>query len=190
MKEKNRETIAQSLYEKKELLDSKKEERARLYSYNKKKADQVQAEVLLLESELEILQKELLEADSNYTPPLPTQKSEKEKLYTIIAPLDRYMASGAAALEKRRFLLFFARHPKVVLAQMLHQGAMEAATLPKKMAPFKQGAYHNLCIEIEQFCQLLISHANQRWNSALYSGELLTLYKQWDKLVRCLRSNT
>ena len=108
MKEKNRETIAQSLYEKKELLDSKKEERARLYSYNKKKADQVQAEVLLLESELEILQKELLEADSNYTPPLPTQKSEKEKLYTIIAPLDRYMASGAAALEKRRFLLFFA----------------------------------------------------------------------------------
>ena len=186
MKEKNRESIAQKFYKTRENLDQKREMQKRLISYNPKKANKIQDEISILERDLSSLETALTKADNNYSPSKKEEPTEKELLYSLIAPLDQYMRQGAAALKKRRILLFFARHPKVVLAQMLYLAAKEAEILPKKIAPYKEGAYCDLCTKVEGFCQELVNHSNKRWNHALYSGEFLALYERWNSIIYAL----
>ncbi|MCH9610532.1 MAG: hypothetical protein K0U11_06720 [Gammaproteobacteria bacterium] len=186
MKAENREEIASNYYEKKEAVQRKKEEVARLLHYNKRGAEKSGIELKRLQSELASLKQRLDQADNSplTTPPPPTQK---ELLLQELTQLDSYLEMGQTALKKRWFPLFFARHPKVVLAQMLFLAAKEARLLPKKIAPFKKGALKAICCDLECFCKVLIRQSEQRWNGALYRGHFLTLVEQWKQLSNKLK---
>ncbi|MCP5469945.1 MAG: hypothetical protein H7A36_05515 [Chlamydiales bacterium] len=185
MKEKNREEIAESLYMVKGELESIREERARLLDYNKKKADILALQITELEKELVEKKRALAFADAHFEEAPPHIPTLEEELCHLLAPLNRYMQKGAAALrsKRRRILFLFARHPKVVLAQMLHQAATEAEKVQKKMARFKNEPHF---LEISQFLETLVDHSKKRWNHALYDGEFLDLYDEWAALYSCL----
>lgn len=190
MKEKNREEIAEDLYAKQEQLLLKREEEQRLLHYNIKKAQNVKKEIEQLEKRIKELKVSLREADASYQTKTAKVLTEKERLLKLLTPLDHYLQEGAAALKKRRFLIFFARHPKVVLAQMLHQAAQEAKQLRHSLSTFEKGEYQELSGAIRKFCKELIEHYDKRWNNALYSGEFLTLVESWNQLIEPLRSDS
>lgn len=190
MKEENREKLAKKYYDLKEALEKKREEHARFASYNKKRAEKILKEIDSTEKELEEYRIKLQEADMDFVE--EEEKPLSETLYDKVADLDHYLSRGAQILKSKRRLFFFlfARHPKVVLAQMLFYAAKEARTIPKKITPFKEGPNRELCSEIEAFCQKLIEHSEKRWNHSLYSGEFLELYDEWAILMQELRANS
>ncbi len=75
---------------------------------------------------------------------------------------------------KPHFLNFiFGRHPKVVLAHVIHEAMYEAKQLQKKLPQHKK---------LQQFCHAFIKEADRPWNQALYRDKFLEFKREFQSL--------